>query len=97
MPSSPIQQSADNDDASVDKRKLDDSNTDAAAGSAKRIKDGTSKPEKEECQFLREVDVGITRFVTGGWDGFNAIIKHRYSDFFVNEIDRAGKVEHLTS
>ncbi|KAJ2558353.1 multisubstrate pseudouridine synthase 7 [Coemansia sp. RSA 1933] len=97
MPSSPIQQLADNDDASVEKRKLDDSNTDAATGSAKRIKDSTSKPEEEEGQFLREVDVGITQFVTGGWDGFNAIIKHRYSDFFVNEIDRAGKVEHLTS
>ncbi|KAJ2526396.1 hypothetical protein EV175_007660, partial [Coemansia sp. RSA 1933] len=66
------------------KRKLDDSNTDAATGSAERIKDGTSKPEEEEGQFLREVDLGITQFVTGRWDEFNAV-------------DRADKVEHLTS
>ncbi|KAJ2162814.1 multisubstrate pseudouridine synthase 7 [Coemansia sp. RSA 552] len=47
--------------------------------------------------FLQEPDVGITQFITPGWKGFDAIIKHRYADFFVNEIDTAGRVVHLTS
>ncbi|KAJ2238123.1 multisubstrate pseudouridine synthase 7 [Coemansia sp. RSA 1722] len=57
-------------------------------------------PAKEEMQkpdFLRERDVGITEYITEGWHGFDAIIKHRFSDFLVNEIDPQGNVVHLTS
>ncbi|KAJ2082702.1 multisubstrate pseudouridine synthase 7 [Coemansia sp. RSA 988] len=67
-------------------------------GPAKRLKSGNdSKVSEQASEFLQESDVGITQFVTGGWEGFDAIIKHRYSDFFVNEIDPQGNVVHLTS
>ncbi|KAJ2055813.1 multisubstrate pseudouridine synthase 7 [Coemansia sp. S146] len=61
----------------------------------KRAKNAEEEDEKHH--FLRESDVGITQFVTAGWDGFDAIIKHRFSDFFVNEIDPSGNVVRLTS
>ncbi|KAJ2469550.1 multisubstrate pseudouridine synthase 7 [Coemansia sp. RSA 2337] len=65
----------------------------SSAETSKRAKN----EEEEEHHFLRESDVGITQFVTLGWDGFDAIIKHRFSDFFVNEIDPNGNVVRLTS
>ncbi|KAJ1884241.1 multisubstrate pseudouridine synthase 7, partial [Kickxella alabastrina] len=80
--------------------------------SAKRIKedDASTGPTADQSpaaaaaaatattgDFLRETDVGITEFITPGWAGFDGIIKHRFSDFFVNEIDPQGKVIHLTS
>ncbi|KAI8323175.1 tRNA pseudouridine synthase D [Martensiomyces pterosporus] len=69
---------------------------------AKRAKAGDSdKPTDSQQQpartFLGEADVGITQFITPGWGGFDAIIKHRFADFFVNEIDQEGSVVHLTS
>ncbi|KAJ2860561.1 multisubstrate pseudouridine synthase 7 [Coemansia aciculifera] len=64
----------------------------------KRAKNEEEEEEEDEKHhFLRESDVGITQFVTAGWDGFDAIIKHRFSDFFVNEIDPSGNVVRLTS
>ncbi|KAJ2508269.1 multisubstrate pseudouridine synthase 7 [Coemansia sp. RSA 2052] len=69
-----------------------------AAGSAEDVAAKRARNEEEPPhQFLRETDVGITQFVTAGWGGFDAIIKHRFSDFFVNEIDPAGNVVRLTS
>jgi tRNA pseudouridine13 synthase len=44
-----------------------------------------------------EVDVGITEFMNPELEGFDAILKHRFSDFNVNEIDLDGKVVYLTS
>ncbi|KAJ1991198.1 multisubstrate pseudouridine synthase 7 [Coemansia spiralis] len=75
------------------KRKNDLDEGDNALNSTKRAKDGEQHGEA----FLQEADVGITEYVTPGWDGFDAIIKHRFSDFFVNEIDQQGNVVHLTS
>ncbi|KAL7746413.1 multisubstrate pseudouridine synthase 7 [Sorochytrium milnesiophthora] len=46
--------------------------------------------------FQHEEDVGITEFIMPDFDGFEAIIKHRYEDFLVNEIDVEGNVIHLT-
>ncbi|XP_046665048.1 pseudouridylate synthase 7 homolog [Homalodisca vitripennis] len=43
-----------------------------------------------------ESDVGITEFIRDG-PGFEVIIKHRYTDFQVNEIDLSGNVVKLTS
>ncbi|KAJ1824102.1 multisubstrate pseudouridine synthase 7 [Coemansia sp. RSA 2671] len=63
---------------------------------AKRAKN-EDEEEQEQHLFMRESDVGITQFVTAGWGGFDAIIKHRFSDFFVNEIDPSGNVVRLTS
>ncbi|KAJ2592402.1 multisubstrate pseudouridine synthase 7 [Coemansia sp. RSA 1797] len=71
-------------------------------GPAKRLKSesavaDTASPQAQTPTYLREIDAGITEFITPGWSGFDAIIKHRYSDFFVNEIDPHGNVVHLTS
>lgn len=44
---------------------------------------------------LKEVDVGITEFI-GSTTPFNGIIKSKFSDFQVNEIDLAGNVVALT-
>ncbi|KAJ1733124.1 multisubstrate pseudouridine synthase 7 [Coemansia sp. Benny D160-2] len=106
MPELTKQQTESNGDG---KRKCDEAGADTPSEQnslAKRAKDDTSsaqdtgppKPKElsQQQQYLSEADVGITEFVTRGWTGFDAIIKHRFSDFFVNEIDRAGRVEHLT-
>ncbi|KAJ4761864.1 Pseudouridylate synthase 7-like protein [Rhynchospora pubera] len=45
---------------------------------------------------LDEPDVGISCFVSS-LPGFRAVLKHRYSDFIVNEVSREGEVVHLTS
>ncbi|KAK6915448.1 Pseudouridine synthase, TruD [Dillenia turbinata] len=45
---------------------------------------------------LEESDVGILCYVTQ-LPGFRGILKQRYSDFIVNEVDLEGNVVHLTS
>uniref|UniRef100_A0A1B6CNJ3 TRUD domain-containing protein n=1 Tax=Clastoptera arizonana TaxID=38151 RepID=A0A1B6CNJ3_9HEMI len=52
--------------------------------------------QSEKHQGLVEKDIGISQYVTSG-PGFIGIIKHRYSDFHVNEIDLEDNVVHLTS
>lgn len=44
---------------------------------------------------LKEDQVGISEYINKG-EGFNGIIKSRFSDFHVNEIDIDGKILHLT-
>jgi hypothetical protein len=44
-----------------------------------------------------ESDVGITEFRNPGFAGFDAILKHRFSDFNVNEIDLDGNIVRLTN
>lgn len=44
---------------------------------------------------LMEKDIGVTEYV-GNTPGFNAVIKSRFSDFQVNEIDLDGHVVKLT-
>lgn len=46
-------------------------------------------------KLLRETDVGITEYISQH-KGFNAILKQRYSDFVVNEIDISGDIVQLT-
>lgn len=43
---------------------------------------------------LTEVDVGITKYVSDH-EGFSGILKERYSDFVVHEINKQGKIVHL--
>ncbi|KAJ2314914.1 multisubstrate pseudouridine synthase 7 [Coemansia sp. Cherry 401B] len=76
-----------------------DTPVDGEQGPAKRIRSDADAPATPTppATFLREPDVGISEFITPGWHGFTAIIKHRYADFFVNEIDPQGRVVHLTS
>lgn len=45
-----------------------------------------------EFNKLNEEDVGITEYTGKDLKGFNCILKHRYSDFLVNEIDTDGNV-----
>ena len=44
---------------------------------------------------LSENDVGITEFLNTKNSGFSCVLKHRYSDFIVNEIDINGKIVWL--
>lgn len=44
---------------------------------------------------LMEKDIGVTEYV-GNTPGFNGIIKSRFSDFQVNEIDLDGNIVKLT-
>lgn len=44
---------------------------------------------------LKESDIGITEYI-GKHIGFSAVIKERYTDFHVNEIDFNGQVAKLT-
>ena len=54
-------------------------------------------PDFEGQRLLREEDAGITEFVGKDVAGFSGILKHRYSDFHVCEIDPEGNVIHLRS
>ncbi|KAG0448010.1 hypothetical protein HPP92_028042, partial [Vanilla planifolia] len=45
---------------------------------------------------LDESDVGICCYVSS-LPGFRAVLKQRYSDFIVNEVDREGRIVRLTS
>ncbi|KAJ5780014.1 Pseudouridine synthase TruD [Penicillium paradoxum] len=48
-----------------------------------------------DAQALKEVEVGITEFVSNDTEGFSGILKKRYTDFLVNEITTTGEVVHL--
>ena len=50
------------------------------------------KEKLEKFNKLSEEDVGITQFMDNSNKGFKCVLKHRYSDFIVNEIDMNGKV-----
>ncbi|KAJ1912755.1 multisubstrate pseudouridine synthase 7 [Mycoemilia scoparia] len=51
----------------------------------------------EKVEYIKEADVGVLEYVNPTNTRFSAIIKHRYSDFIVNEIDPSGTVIHLQS
>lgn len=44
---------------------------------------------------MEEHQAGITEYTTAT-TGFNGILKHRYEDFQVFEVDLAGRTAHLT-
>uniref|UniRef100_A0ACD5U0Y1 Uncharacterized protein n=1 Tax=Avena sativa TaxID=4498 RepID=A0ACD5U0Y1_AVESA len=46
---------------------------------------------------VTEDEVGITCYTTSSLPGFRGVLKHRYSDFIVNEVARDGSVVRLTS
>ena len=48
-------------------------------------------------QTQKELDVGITSYVSSHTPAFSGILKKRYTDFLVNEILPNGKVLHLRS
>ena len=46
----------------------------------------------EKFKNIKEEEVGITEFMCPENPGFKCVLKHRYSDFIVNEISMDGKV-----
>lgn len=46
---------------------------------------------------MTESSVGISQYVDAALPAFSAIIKHRFTDFLVNEVNLAGKVIELKS
>ena len=46
----------------------------------------------EKFNTITEEDVGITEYINNSNKGFKCVLKHRYSDFIVNEIDENGNV-----
>jgi tRNA pseudouridine13 synthase len=50
-----------------------------------------------DAQIQKELDVGITSFVSPHGHAFSGILKKRYTDFLVNEILPNGEVLHLRS
>lgn len=54
-----------------------------------------NNPARVQAEQLSEKDVGITEYVTDV-PGFSGVIKARFSDFHVNEIDLEGKIAKLT-
>ncbi|KAL4880903.1 pseudouridine synthase [Aspergillus karnatakaensis] len=58
---------------------------------------GAAPQADTDDQLLKEIEVGITEFVSADNGGFAGILKKRYTDFLVNEILPSGKVLHLES
>lgn len=48
-------------------------------------------------QIQKELDVGITSYVSSNTPEFSGILKKRYTDFLVNEILPSGEVLHFRS
>lgn len=57
----------------------------------------TKRARKEAAQRLSERDVGLLEYIHPDWRPLHAILKQRYTDFLVHEIDLAGQVTHITS
>lgn len=55
-----------------------------------------SKDDFEENKYFKDTDVGILAFISD-LPGFHGIIKQRFSDFIVNEVNEKGEVVHLTT
>jgi len=61
----------------------------------KNLKENYKQINFENFNQTTEEDVGIIEFVNKEDEGFECILKHRYSDFIVNEISENGKVVWL--
>ncbi|CAC5413003.1 truD [Mytilus coruscus] len=55
----------------------------------------SSNSQTEDVKFVKETDVGILCYIND-LPGCHGVIKQRYSDFIVNEVDVNGKVVELT-
>jgi hypothetical protein len=54
------------------------------------------KTKAEDKRFIAEAAIGITEYMRKDTPGFSAILKHRFYDFIVHEIDQNGEVVRLT-
>ncbi|KAJ5625236.1 hypothetical protein N7510_001545 [Penicillium lagena] len=78
------------------RQKTDDVPVDAALsidGTADKLPESVGP--SEDVQALKEIEVGITEYVSVDNEGFSGILKKRYTDFLVNEILPSGEVLHL--
>ncbi|VVT46377.1 uncharacterized protein SAPINGB_P001183 [Magnusiomyces paraingens] len=86
-------------DSSAKRVKVDDEKS-TEQTSAEQTSTSTEKPAVKSYSApnagISEIDVGITQFLSPDLKGFKGILKQRYSDFLVNEIDKDGNVVHLT-
>ena len=48
-------------------------------------------------QSAAEIAVGITEYVNPTLPAWSGVLKQRYTDFLVNEVDQEGRVVHLSS
>ncbi|SJX64285.1 related to PUS7-Pseudouridine synthase [Sporisorium reilianum f. sp. reilianum] len=65
---------------------------------AKRVKLDNGEPSTADAETrMTEARAGITAYIDPDLPGFQGIIKQRFTDFMVNEIDLAGNVCRLTS
>jgi len=62
----------------------------------KRPKLSSSNATSDERPIVSDAKFGIVAYMTEGIPGFQAILKERYTDFLVNEVDLKGNVCHLT-
>ncbi|KAJ3105781.1 multisubstrate pseudouridine synthase 7 [Phlyctochytrium planicorne] len=60
----------------------------------KSLSVGSFQPKSGK-SYLTELDVGISAFVQPSVHSLTGIIKQRFSDFLVNEVDYTGKILHL--
>ena len=79
-----------------DVKPVEDSKPDAASLDALKARypcltDSLNAPH------ITESSVGISQYVDAAVPAFSAIIKHRFTDFLVNEVNLAGKVIELKS
>lgn len=57
----------------------------------------TERTEARDDKYLLEHDIGIIEYVKATVPGFSGILKHRFSDFVVHEIDKTGETIRLTN
>ncbi|EST04596.1 Pseudouridine synthase, TruD [Kalmanozyma brasiliensis GHG001] len=69
---------------------------DAVSSAAKRVKTSHDVSPEPETR-MTEARAGITAYIAPTIPGFQGIIKQRFTDFMVNEIDPSGVVCRLTS
>lgn len=86
-------------------RSSDDLSVDSGENPSKKIKldnESSTDVSKESTHYsahnagITEQDVGIREYISPSLTGFKGVLKQRYTDFLVNEIDREGNVVHLT-
>lgn len=69
---------------------------------AKKVKVEEENPQRRpeepnpRAKGIQEEDVGISQYISRSNNGFKGILKQRYYDFLVNEIDADGNVVNLT-
>ncbi|KXN75047.1 tRNA pseudouridine synthase D [Conidiobolus coronatus NRRL 28638] len=77
-------------------KKLKLNNSDSVETKVFQISEEQRSNFNKIINFNNEEKCGITSFVHPERLGFDGIIKNRYSDFLVNEVDPSGKVVHIT-